>query len=189
MTQGPDEQQPGRPGDEPAPWDQPAAGDQPHGQQPYPEQPPARPAPGEQPWGQQPYPGQSYPDPSGQQSYGEQPYGQPYPGQQGWGAPQQYNPAYGGAYGVPGAGPDAPYGRHPVTGVPYSDKQKLVAGLLQVLVPLGIGRFYMGDTGVGVAQLLVTVFTCGIGAIWPFVDGILILAGDKTDSMGRPLRG
>lgn len=123
--------------------------------------------PDEAPQGQQPW----------EQQYGQQQYG------------QAYHPVHGGAYGMPGAGPDAPYGRHPVTGAPYSDKQKLVAGLLQVLVPLGIGRFYMGDVGIGVAQLLVTIVTCGLGAIWPFVDGILILVGDKTDAQGRPLRG
>ena len=88
-----------------------------------------------------------------------------------------------------GFNPAAPYGVDPLTGVPYSDKTKLVAGLLQVVVPLGIGRLYMGHTGLGVAQLLVTIFTCGIGAIWPFIDGILILVNDDvTDAEGRPLR-
>ena len=78
---------------------------------------------------------------------------------------------------------------HPVTGVPYSDKSRIVAGVLQLVIPLGIGRFYMGYTGLGVAQLLVTIFTCGIGAIWPFIDGILILVNDDvTDAEGRPLR-
>ncbi|CAB4721947.1 unannotated protein [freshwater metagenome] len=77
---------------------------------------------------------------------------------------------------------------HPTTGVPYSDKSKLVAGLLQILIPLGIGRFYMGDTNKGVAQLLVTILTCGIGALWPFIDGIIILASDSRDSNGYMLR-
>ena len=104
--------------------------------------------------------------------YGPPPPGYPPPG---YAPPGYYNPA-------------APYGVHPVTGVPYSDKSKLVAGLLQVLLPLGIGRMYMGHTGLGVAQLLVTIFTCGIGGLWPFIDGIVILVGDKTDAQGRPLR-
>ena len=64
----------------------------------------------------------------------------------------------------------------------------LVAGLLQILLPLGIGRMYMGDVGLGVAQLVVTLVTCGIGALWPFIDGIIILVGDPVDSDGRPLR-
>ena len=37
--------------------------------------------------------------------------------------------------------------------------------------PLGIGRLYMGGTNIGIAQLLVTLVTCGIGALWPFIDG------------------
>ncbi len=71
---------------------------------------------------------------------------------------------------------------HPVTGIPYSDKSKLVAGLLQILIPLGIGRFYIGDTKIGVWQLVVTILTCGIGALWPFIDGIMILATDSKDA-------
>ena len=58
-----------------------------------------------------------------------------------------------GAYGVSS---QAPYGLHPVTGIPYSDKSKVVAGLLQILLPFGIGRFYIGDTKIGVIQLVVT---------------------------------
>ena len=82
----------------------------------------------------------------------------------------------------------APYGIDPATGVAFSDKSKLVAGLLQILLPLGIGRMYMGHTGLGVVQLLVTLFTCGIGSVWPFIDGIVILAGSPRDGHGRPMK-
>jgi len=82
----------------------------------------------------------------------------------------------------------APYGIDPKSGLPYSDKSKIVAGLLQLLIPLGIGRMYTGHTGMGVAQLLVTLFTCGVGAIWPFIDGIVMLVSDPRDANGRPLR-
>ena len=102
--------------------------------------------------------------------------------------PDYSQPAYGQGGYAPGIDPAAPYGVHPVTGVPYSDKSKLVAGLLQLLVPLGIGRMYIGDTRTGVIQLIVTIVTCGIGALWPFIDGILMLVGDPVDSSGRPLR-
>lgn len=74
-------------------------------------------------------------------------------------------------------------------GRPLSDKSKLVAGLLQIFLgTFGIGRFYLGYNGIAVAQLAVSVLTCGIGAIWPFVDGILILLGKVQDPSGRPLR-
>jgi len=113
------------------------------------------------------------------------PYGQPtpppygQPNQPGWPVPPP------GAYGVSST---TPYGIHPITGIPYSDKSKLVAGLLQILIPIGIGRFYIGDTRTGVIQLVVTLVTCGIGALWPFIDGIIMLATDSKDANGYMLR-
>lgn len=80
----------------------------------------------------------------------------------------------------------APYGREPATGRPYSDKSKVVAGVLQIVLPFGVGRFYTGHIGMGVAQLLLSVFFVGI--VWAFLDGIVILAGRPTDPYGRPLR-
>ncbi|WP_395692789.1 TM2 domain-containing protein [Nocardioides sp.] len=121
-----------------------------------------------------PYGGQ-VPPPADQQ-VPPPPYGQPAPPPPG---------------GIPyGASPAAPYGVHPVTGVPYSDKSKLIAGLLQIFLGgLGIGRFYIGDTKTGIWQIVVTLVTCGIGSIWGLVDGIIMLATDNvTDSAGRPLR-
>jgi TM2 domain-containing membrane protein YozV len=97
-------------------------------------------------------------------------------------------PYTGGQPAVPGGyDPQAPYGRDPVSGFPYSDRSKVVAGLLQLFLPIGIGRLYAGHTGIGIAQLLLTLFF-GIGMIWAFIDGIVILAGRPTDAKGRPLR-
>jgi hypothetical protein len=47
----------------------------------------------------------------------------------------------------------------------------------------------MGDTQTGVLQLDVAVLTCGIGSLWSFIDGILILTGNPVDAYQRPLRG
>lgn len=69
-----------------------------------------------------------------------------------------------------------------------SDKSRVVAGVLQILLPLGIGRFYTGHSGLGVAQLLVVLVTCGVGVIWPIIDGIVLLVSGGTDSYGRPLQ-
>lgn len=82
--------------------------------------------------------------------------------------------------------PEAPYGVDH-QGRPYSDKSKIVAGVLQLFFGgLGIGRFYVGSVGVGVAQLL----TCGGLGIWALVDAILFFtSNDRTDKQGRPLRG
>jgi TM2 domain-containing membrane protein YozV len=106
-------------------------------------------------------------------------YPPPYPPPAG-----QYPPAY--------MDPAAPYGRHPLTGEPLSDKSKVVAGLLQLLGLLGlvgIGRIYLGYTGLGIAQLVVGLITCGIGAvIWGIIDAVLLLTDKVRDPEGRPLR-
>lgn len=86
-------------------------------------------------------------------------------------------------FGNPSPGGVDVYGR------PLSDKSKLVAGLLQIFLgSLGIGRFYLGYTTIGVLQIVVTVCTCGLGAIWPLIDGILIILGRVPDPQGRTLR-
>lgn len=70
----------------------------------------------------------------------------------------------------------------------YSDRSSTIAGVLQLVLPFGAGRFYTGQTGLAVAQLLVTFFTAGVGAIWPFIDGIVLLANGGIDGYGRRLR-
>jgi TM2 domain-containing membrane protein YozV len=106
------------------------------------------------------------------------------------GFPPPYQP---GAY-PPGAyyDPAAPYGRHPITGEPLSDKSKVVAGLLQLIGLfglVGIGRIYLGYTGLGIAQLIVGLVTCGLGAvIWGIIDAVLLLTDKVRDPQGRPLR-
>ena len=74
---------------------------------------------------------------------------------------------------------------------PYTEqKSKLVAGLLQLFLgSFGAGRFYLGYTGMAIGQIAATWCTCGLGALWPIIDGILILAGNvKTDAHGVPLK-
>lgn len=53
----------------------------------------------------------------------------------------------------------------------------------------GIHRFYLGYVGLGIAQIIVTLVTFGFGAIWGFIEGILILTGSMDkDAQGRPLK-
>jgi TM2 domain-containing membrane protein YozV len=129
--------------------------------------------------------GPETPPPDPTQPYGSVPPPPPPPPSPGYaGYTQPGLPT--GAYGVSS---QAPYGLHPVTGIPYSDKSKIVAGLLQILLPFGIGRFYIGDTKTGVLQLIVAVLTCGIGGLWSLIDGILMLVHDDTkDARGYILR-
>lgn len=69
---------------------------------------------------------------------------------------------------------------------PLSHKSKLAAGLLQILLPCGIGRFYTGHIGMAIAQLVLSVIW--VGVIWSIIDGILILAQGGTDRQGMQLR-
>ncbi|WP_328480103.1 TM2 domain-containing protein [Streptomyces sp. NBC_00377] len=123
---------------------------------------------------------------------GPGPYGYPQPGppHPGYAQPGYPGPGYPGpGYIPPGTftgDPQAPYG-YDRMGRPYSEKSKIIAGVLQLtLGSLGVGRFYMGNVGIGLAQL----FTCGGLGVWALIDGIILLVSDdKTDSDGRVLRG
>jgi TM2 domain-containing membrane protein YozV len=73
---------------------------------------------------------------------------------------------------------------------PGANKSKVVAGVLGILLGyLGIHRFYLGYTTMGIIQIAVTIVTCGFGGLWGFVEGILILVGSTitTDAQGNPL--
>lgn len=76
-----------------------------------------------------------------------------------------------------------------VTAVKPEGKSKMAAGLLGIFLGgWGVHSFYLGYTGKGIAQIFVTLFTCGIGAIWGVIEGILILTGSiNTDANGNPL--
>jgi TM2 domain-containing membrane protein YozV len=128
----------------------------------------------QQPYEQQQYAQQPYEQPA---SYAQQPYpGQPY-GQQ-------------------------PYPQQPYPGQPYgwedpNAKSRLAAGLLGIFLgALGIHRFYLGHTGLGLTMLLISVLSLGTLAwavgIWGLIEGILYLTAKQgsysVDSQGRPLR-
>ena len=76
-----------------------------------------------------------------------------------------------------------------VTAVKPEGKSKMAAGLLGIFLGgWGVHSFYLGYTGKGIAQIFVTLFTCGFGAIWGLIEGILILTGSiNTDANGNPL--
>lgn len=150
----------------------PQAPPQQFAQQPY-GQPYQQQGPPQQPYGQQPPP---YGQP-GQQPYGQQPppYGQQQYGQQAYGQPPySQQPVYGQHYGV-------------------SPKSKTAAAILAFFLgSLGVHNFYLGYNAKGVAQLVLTLLTCGVGGviseIWSIVEGVMLLTGNiNTDGHGLPL--
>jgi len=67
----------------------------------------------------------------------------------------------------------------------FSDKEWLTAILLSFFLgALGIDRFYLGYTGLGVIKLL-TGGGCGV---WALIDLVLIATNKLTDSNGLPLK-
>jgi TM2 domain-containing membrane protein YozV len=67
-------------------------------------------------------------------------------------------------------------------------KTKLVAGLLGIFLgSIGIHKFYLGDTKAGVIRIVVTVLTLGIGGIWGFIEGIMLLVNGGKDVNGVDL--
>ncbi|NKX54696.1 TM2 domain-containing protein [Arthrobacter mobilis] len=121
--------------------------------------------------------GQSAPQPPA----GGYPHQPGYPTQPGYPPPGQYaNYPYDQQYG----------------GYAAQQKSKIAAGLLGIFLGgLGIHRFYLGYTTIGVIQLVLTVllglFTFGLVGLWGFIEGIMILCGAqsfRTDAKGIPLR-
>ncbi len=71
------------------------------------------------------------------------------------------------------------------THAPKSDKNRVLAGVLQLVLP-GVGRLYLGYAAHGIMQIF--LWGCGVGWLWGFIDGIYILAGGvKLDGYGQRL--
>lgn len=72
-------------------------------------------------------------------------------------------------------------------------KSKIAAGLLGIFLgAFGVHNFYLGFTGKAVAQLLITILSCGIlsvvSGIWGLIEGIMILSGSMNkDAQGNTL--
>ena len=69
----------------------------------------------------------------------------------------------------------------------------MAAGLLGIFLgSFGVHNFYLGYTGKAIAQLLITLLSCGflafVSSIWGLIEGILILTGSiNTDADGNTL--
>jgi len=64
---------------------------------------------------------------------------------------------------------------------PKSDgSKKIAAGICGILIgSLGVHKFILGYTKEGVIQIVISIFTCGIGGIIGFIEGIIYLT--KSD--------
>ena len=184
-----------RPGDHPVdPYGAPQpGGPDPHGTAP--EEPPAGAA--QDPWAAPPQPGGSA-APAGQDPWAAPPAestGHPVPADPyGGGIPSAGAPSAGAPYsGSPyGAAPPGGAVHPPVHGAPGQiGTSRLLAGLLGILLGgLGVHRFLLGYTAIGVVQIIVTILTCGAGHLWGLIEGIMILARAEPftrDAQGRPL--
>ncbi len=66
---------------------------------------------------------------------------------------------------------------HPVS---QPENKKLVAGVLAILIgSLGVHKFVLGYTKEGILQIILSIGTCGVGSIIPFIEGIVYLT--KSD--------
>ena len=90
--------------------------------------------------------------------------------------------------------PAQPYGQQGmIMQQQVGSRSKIVTFLLGFFLGVfGVHNFYLGKTGLGIAQLLITILTFGIGAIitgpWALIESILALASSNfRDGDGMPL--
>lgn len=71
-----------------------------------------------------------------------------------------------------------------------NNKSKVLAGILGIFFGfIGIHRFYLGYIEIGIVQVILYIFTCGLSSLWGFIEGILILCDTciTTDAKGNKL--
>jgi hypothetical protein len=143
------------------------------------------------------YPGQTgYPGQSAHPAQSGYPGQTAYPGQTGY--PVVQPSGYGRVPDVaPGYGYPVDPRQQAYQDALYSaQKSRVAAGLLALFLGcFGIHNFYLGRTGIGVLQLLLTVLSLFVLSplvgVWVLIEAILILSRSPsfaTDAKGIPLR-
>ncbi|MCA9212577.1 MAG: TM2 domain-containing protein [Planctomycetales bacterium] len=60
------------------------------------------------------------------------------------------------------------------------ESKRIIAGVLALLLgSIGVHKFVLGYTKEGIIQIVISIVTCGIGGLIPFVEGIVYLV--KSD--------
>ena len=60
------------------------------------------------------------------------------------------------------------------------ESKRIIAGILALLLgSLGVHKFVLGYTQEGIIQLILSIVSCGILGVIPFIEGIIYLT--KTD--------
>ena len=68
--------------------------------------------------------------------------------------------------------------------------KKIVAGILGILVgSLGIHKFILGYTNEGIIQIVISIFTCGVGGIIGLIEGIIYLTKSDEDFVRTYIQG
>ena len=86
----------------------------------------------------------------------------------------QYTPPPAGGGGLP----------------PDISQKKLIAGLLGILLGgFGVHKFYLGYQKEGIIQIVITVFTCGLGALVGLAEGIIYLTKSDEEFVATYVNG
>ena len=73
---------------------------------------------------------------------------------------------------------------HNANEIIIQDNKKVVAGIFALLLgSLGIHKFILGYTKEGIIQIVISIVTCGIAGIIPFIEGIIYLTKSDAEFM------
>ena len=69
---------------------------------------------------------------------------------------------------------------NPNSNTSKQENKKIVAGVLALLLGgIGIHKFILGYSKEGIIQIILSIVTCGVAGIVPFIEGIIYLT--KSD--------
>lgn len=70
----------------------------------------------------------------------------------------------------------------PAYAMTTSGSKKTTAGILALILGgFGIHKFYLGYTGAGILQIVITLVTCGIGSVIGLAEGVIYLTKSDED--------